>query len=267
MIEHLPRIHGDESITTVWIFWNKKSAPVHTGMNPCFAEQIRELSHLPRIYGDEPITSTLFAPQRKPTPYARGVYPILPTRLSVGINPACAGVSSSQCYRSKIYHFWSILTKKCYPQKYGCLKWYILVLLRKSKAKGNKGLPSMETSPRDLVFAPHTRGWTPQNTFLLQIVTICPVYAGMNLSISGTPDKDMASAPYTRGWTHFLITSGLIINDLPRIHGNEFATPQLPKYVSFLANIDQKTLSTKICPAKMMHTGSVAEVQDDKTAC
>ena len=163
--------------------------------------------HLPRVHGDEPITSQFFAPQRKSTLYARGWI-------------RCTIITKN------MYHFWSTLTKKCYPQKYDCLKWYILVLLRKSKAKGNNGLPSMETSPRDLVFA-----------------------------------------PYTRGWTHFLITSGLIINDLPRIHGNEFTTPQLPKYVSFLANIDQKALSAKICSAKMMHTGSVAEVQDKKTAC
>lgn len=33
----------------------------------------------------------------------------------------------------------------------------------------------------------------------LEEFSICPVYAGMNLSISGTLDKDMASAPYTRG--------------------------------------------------------------------
>ena len=101
-----------------------------------------------------------------------------------------------------------------------------------------------------IVFAQCTRGWTFAWWENRQTGRICPVYTGMNLSISGTLDKDMASAPYTRGWTHFLITSGLIINDRPRIHGNEFATPQLPKYVSFLANIDQKALSAKYARPK-----------------
>ena len=36
------------------------------------------------------------------------------------------------------------------------------------------------------------------------------------------------------------------------------------KYVSFLIDIDQKVLSAKIRLSKMVHTGFVAEVQDEE---
>ena len=94
------------------------------------------------------------------------------------ICPVYTGMSSPHRNYQNMYHFWPILTKKRYPQKYARPKWCILVLLRKSKTKKR--------------LANHRNP--------LEEFSICPVYAGMNLSISGTLDKDMASAPYTRGW-------------------------------------------------------------------
>lgn len=37
---------------------------------------------------------------------------------------------------------------------------------------------------------------------------------------------------------------------------------KIRRYASFLTDIDQKALSAKIQLSKMIHTGSVAEVQD-----
>ena len=71
---------------------------------------------------------------------------------------------------------------------------------------------------------------------------VYPVYTGMSLSLRH----------YSRHNTNPL-----------RMHENEFATPQLPKYVSFLTNIDQKVLSAKMRLSKMVHTGFVAKVQDE----
>ena len=65
------------------------------------------------------------------------------------------------------------------------------------------------------------------------------------------------------GMNPTIISPASVRRDLLRIYGGEFAAPQLPKYASFLTDIDQKALSAKIYPAKMIHTGSVAEVQGE----
>ena len=39
---------------------------------------------------------------------------------------------------------------------------------------------------------------------------------------------------------------------------------KIKRYVSFLTDINRKALSAKIYPVKMIHTGSVAEVQNEK---
>ena len=65
------------------------------------------------------------------------------------------------------------------------------------------------------------------------------------------------------GMNPTIISPASVRRDLLRIYGGEFAAPQLPKYASFLTDIDQKALSAKIYPAKMIHTSSVAEVQGE----
>ena len=55
-----------------------------------------------------------------------------------------------------------------------------------------------------------------------------------------------------------------IMDYSPHMYKDEFAAPQLPKYVSFLTNIDQKGLSAKIYLKEMIHTDLVVEIQDDR---
>ena len=93
---------------------------VRTGMNPTDKVAQMGFGNLPRVHGDE-----FAVPQ-----------------------------SSKICISSGL-----ILTKKCYPQKYDYLKWYILVLLRKSKTKKR--------------LANHRNP--------LEEFSICPVHTGMNL--------------------------------------------------------------------------------------
>ena len=91
------------------------------------------------------------------------------------------------------------MTKKCYPQKYDYLKWYILVLLRKSKTKKR--------------LANHRNP--------LEEFSICPVYTGMNPN-RGTPSDTSANLPRMHGDEPF--PDGFVVGvDAfePRVHGDE----------------------------------------------
>ena len=107
----------------------RRICPVRTGMNPTDKVAQMGFGNLPRVHGDE-----FAVPQ-----------------------------SSKICISSGL-----ILTKKCYPQKYDYLKWYILVLLRKSKTKKR--------------LANHRNP--------LEKFSICPVYTGMSLTVFGQKPRD-----------------------------------------------------------------------------
>ena len=55
-----------------------------------------------------------------------------------------------------------------------------------------------------------------------------------------------------------------IMDYSPHMYKDEFAAPQLPKYVSFLTNIDQKVLSAKRYLKEMMHTDLVVEIRNNR---
>ena len=70
----------------------------------------------------------------------------------------------------------------------------------------------------------------------------------------------MHSSPMYTGMNPTIISPASVRRDLLRIYGGEFAALQLPKYVSFLTNIDQKALSAKMYLKKMIHTGSAIRI-------
>ena len=103
--------------------------------------------------------------------------------------------------------------------------------------------------------------------FVVGIDVFDPVYTGMNLVYKGCGKRIIGICPTHAGMSLLMDRTLAIMDYSPRVYKDEFATPQLPKYVSFLTNIDQKVLSAKIRLFKMIHTGFVAKVQDKKTAC
>ena len=100
--------------------------------------------------------------------------------------------------------------------------------------------------------------------FVVGIDVFDPVYTGMNLVYKGCGKRIIGICPTHAGMSLLMDRTLAIMDYSPRVYKDEFATPQLPKYVSFLTNIDQKVLSAKIYLKEMMHTDLVVEIRNNR---